>query len=277
MIAPGELSLEIKTLNSAQIEINIEYLEETVDNRMKDYEAAKYIGNADAAKRDRAQLNKAADQVADARKTIRDILLAPFADIEVRLKALEKKIKAGSDKLDNIVKSVEEAEYSEKLAKIHAVYLGQDFPLVSFDKFIQPNWRNKGTKIADAIVQMTDKIREIRNNLVMLEAFPEPEMIQALYLENLDMASAVARGKSIKDSRERLAAEVAKAPAVEKMAQADEEYNEEQHKSPAEMAAEAAAVEPDLLTYTMKFTGTRQALFELKEFMKSHNITYEKI
>ena len=103
-----ELVVTEKTIGS--LNTNIERLEELVEKRLEDYKPENYMGDADLAKKDRAELNKAKDTIKRSRITIINELMKPYADFEERCKNLEKKIEQASKSLDEIVKIRDEQE-----------------------------------------------------------------------------------------------------------------------------------------------------------------------
>jgi hypothetical protein len=110
------------------------------------------------------------------------------------------------------------------------------------------------------------------------------------YLRTLDLGAAVRRGNELKEDRARLAREKAARPAREEnaalAAQSTElakEATVEQQAAPVRnMAAAAlgeAAIDPatERVTYVMEFTGTRAALYALREYMTENRITFRVI
>ena len=95
---PETTELELVVINKTvgSLNTNISRLEEMVNERLKDYSPEKYKGDADSAKKDRAELNKAKSAIATSRRNIINELMKPYQDFEERCKALEKKIDMAS-------------------------------------------------------------------------------------------------------------------------------------------------------------------------------------
>ena len=97
-------SLSVVTPEIA-VKNNVDQLVAFIENRVKDYDPAKYEGDADKAKKDRTELNKGAEQVKSIRQQIQ--ALNPYGEVIEKLAGAEKLIKSGSDALAVIVKARE--------------------------------------------------------------------------------------------------------------------------------------------------------------------------
>ena len=86
------------------LETNIEQLEAYVTKKLEEYNPESYFGDADMAKKDRAELNNAKKVLSQARINLMRELMRPYSDFETRCKNLEKMIDGASAKLDEIVK-----------------------------------------------------------------------------------------------------------------------------------------------------------------------------
>ena len=96
------------------LQTNIRGLELYIEKRLEDYKPENYMGDADLAKKDRTELNKAKDKMGKARRELIAELMKPYSDFEERCKALEKKIDLASRALDEIVKVKENEEKENK-------------------------------------------------------------------------------------------------------------------------------------------------------------------
>lgn len=181
------LELVVNKIEIGSLDTNIARLEEVVDERLKDYTPESYQGDADRAKKDKAELNKAKDTVASARKKIIAEVMKPYTDFEERCKALEKKIEKASRALDEIVKERKAKEDEKKRSMIELYWKTKNFDLVKLDAIFNPKWLNKTYKESDIISEIDEKIAEIKNNIESMKDDDNAENLVAYYLICLDM------------------------------------------------------------------------------------------
>ena len=79
---PQAQTLELVVTEKAvgYLETNIEALETYVKQKLEEYNPENYMGDADLAKKDRAELNKARDKISRARKELIAELMKPYND-----------------------------------------------------------------------------------------------------------------------------------------------------------------------------------------------------
>lgn len=288
-IEAGELSLVIVEKKAGFLTTNIEALENFVMERLEEYKPENYQGDADAAKKDRAELNTAKKQIADERIRIMKELMKPFDEFVERCKGLEKNIDGASKALDEIVKLREQAEKEVKRAIIDEYWRNKEFELVTLDRVFDQKWLNKTVKIADVKKDIDSIIEKIIADLKTIEAFGvDVDTLKPLYLETLDLGTTIARGNAMKANRERLEKEKAERAEREKkeaLQEAQKELIQEeekaQHESLAEtLASQATGTESEsdpIESFRVEFTGKRSALFRLRQYMLSEGITYIKL
>lgn len=288
-IEAGELSLVVVEKKAGFLTTNIEALENFVLERLEEYKPENYQGDADAAKKDRAELNTAKKQIADERIRIMKELMKPFDEFVERCKGLEKNIDGASKALDEIVKLREQAEKEAKRAIIEEYWRIKEFELVHLDRVFDQKWLNKTAKIADVKKEIDSIIEKIITDLKTIEAFGvDVDTLKPLYLETLDLGVTIARGNAMKANRERLEKEKAERAEREKkeaLQEAQKELIQEeekaQHESLAEtLASQATGTESEsdpIESFRIEFTGKRSALFRLRQYMLSEGITYIKL
>ena len=288
-IEAGELSLVVVDKKAGFLTTNIEALENFVMERLEEYKPENYQGDADAAKKDRAELNTAKKQIADERIRIMKELMKPFDEFVERCKGLEKNIDGASKALDEIVKIREQAEKEVKRAIIEEYWRIKAFELVTLDRVFDQKWLNKTVKIADVKKEIDSIIEKIITDLKTIEAFGvDVDTLKPLYLETLDLGVTIARGNAMKANRERLEKEKAERAEREKkeaLQEAQKELIQEeekaQHESLAEtLASQATGTESEsdpIESFRIEFTGKRSALFRLRQYMLSEGITYIKL
>jgi hypothetical protein len=288
-IEAGELSLVIVEKKAGFLTTNIEKLEAFVLERLEEYKPENYQGDADAAKKDRAELNSAKKQIADERIRIMKELMKPFDEFVERCKGLEKNIDGASKALDEIVKLREQAEKETKRAIIEEYWRIKAFELVPLDRVFDQKWLNKTAKIADVKKEIDGVIEKIITDIKTIEAFGvDVDTLKPLYLETLDLGTTIARGNAMKQNRERLEKEKAERAEREKKEAIQEaqkelikEEEKAQHESLAEnLASQATGTESEtdpIESFRVEFTGKRSALFRLRQYMLSEGITYIKL
>ena len=268
---------------------NIDKLEKFVEEKLKEYTPDNYKGDADAAKKDRATLNKSNKTLAQERIKVIKELMKPFEDFETRCKALEKNIDAAAVALDEIVKAKEAAEKEVKRAGIVEFFNTRQFSLVPLEKIFDDKWLNKTVKMKDIQEEIDAKIKKIYADIKTIEAFGvDVETLKPLYLETLDIGATIERGRTIKENRERLEKESAeradrelKAKMQEQQVELAKEEVKAQEQAPVvSLAQQAAGVpidEDPEMTYTLRFKAKKSVLFALRQYMIDNKIEYEKL
>ena len=279
--------LELKVTKSVVgvLETNIEQLENYVDEKLKEYNPQQYIGDSDAAKRDRAELNNAKKMLANARINLMKELMKPYETFERRCKTLEKKIDNASGLLDEIVKEKENEEKEKKRHRCIEIWETKKFNLFPIDRVFNPKWLNKTTKEIDIEKEIDYIIDKAYKDLKAIERFEDAETLKAHYLISLDIAETLKYGETLKQNRE--------IAEKEKEERAEREHNtqiEKQKKEVIEEALELARssdvqdlvnrsmgiqeIVPRVNEYVITIQATEEQLLELKGKMNSIGIEY---
>ena len=202
---PQATTLELVVTNKSvgYLETNIQALEELVEKRLEDYRPENYQGDADLAKKDRAELNKARDKIARARKDLIAELMKPYENFEERCKALERKIDNASGLLDEIVKVKENEEKEQKRKKIELMWQTKNFTLFPLEKIFNPKWLNKTCKDKEILEEMDAVIERTYKDLKVIEKYADDaETFKAHYLMNLDIAETIQYGDELQRQKE---------------------------------------------------------------------------
>lgn len=194
--ATDTLDLVVTEKSVGYLETNISALENLVDKRLEDYKPETYFGDADLAKKDRAELNKAKDKITRARIDLIAELMKPYNDFEERCKALEKKIDLASKALDEIVKLKENEEKENKRKTIEQFWTSKNFELFPLEKIFNSKWLNKTFKESDIIAEMDSRIEKTYKDLKVCEKYSamyglDPDTVKAHYLMNLDIEETI--------------------------------------------------------------------------------------
>lgn len=241
-----ELVVQKKTVGT--LETNITALEEMVAKRLEDYKPENYLGDADLAKKDRAELNKAKDKIKRARIELIKELMKPYSDFEDRCKRLESNIDVASRALDEIVKVKENEEKEQKKAKIELLWQQKNFDLFPLEKVFNSKWLNKTYKESDISNEMDVLIDKTYKDLKSIERFgTDAETLKAHYLISLDLAETISYGDELQRQREVAAREAAeraerehqKAIEVQKKELVKEAEKFEQNRNATSLAAQA--------------------------------------
>lgn len=265
------------------LETNISQLEDYVNQKLIEYNPELYKGDADSAKKDRAELNNSKKFLSQARINLMKELMKPYADFENRCKTLEKKIDSVSSQLDEIVKEKESEEKQKKKDFVCDLWESKNFDLVSIEKIFNLKWLNKTTKEKDISDEMDAIIRKIYSELKIIERCEDSETLKAHYLISLDLNETLAYGEELKETR-KLAEEEAKN-------RDEREHNEkleEQKKEVVESVLDAVknkdvndivdniigTSKPIVKEYVVTVKATENQLLKLKSACTSLGIEY---
>ena len=201
-VSVNPLELRVTKNIVGVLETNIEQLEVYVNNKLEEYKPELYEGDADSAKKDRAELNNSKKFLSQTRISLMRELMKPYEDFETRCKALEKKIDTASGQLDAIVKTKEEQEKKLKKMRCDEIWLSKNFDLFPIDKIFNPKWLNKGTKDSEISAEMDSVIKRTYTDLKTIEKLEDAETLKAHYLMSLDIGETIQYGEELQKQRE---------------------------------------------------------------------------
>lgn len=279
------MELQIIDTPKGEVKTNLGDLQKFVAQKLTEYDPKNYTGDADSAKKARAELNKSADYVKLGRKKLEEYMRNPFSDTLDGLKTIEKDIKEASKNVDIIVKDKEQEEKDEKKSLIEAYWSATQFDLYSLDKIFNQKWLNKGYKIKDIKLEMESQQGKTLSDLKIIEKpGDDVETLKALYLDSLDISETLKKADELKEKKEALKREEESRKERELQKQQNElgheivESDEKQESS--NLASLALEEEPDTdpeMTFQCEFTGKKSALFAMRQFMTDNQITYKKL
>lgn len=252
---PSEtLDLVVVEKSVGYLQTNIRGLELYVENKLKEYTPEKFKGDADLAKKKRAELNNAKNVLQQKRIEIIKECMKPYTDFEDRCKALEKSIDSASSELDKIVKLKEQEEKDKKRKQIELFWQTKDFDLYPLEKIFNPKWLNKTFKEFDILDEMDKQIEKTYKDLKTLETYAKmyelkADDVKAHYLMNLDVEETISycdelqRQKEVaqKEAKERAEREHAEIVGKQKEEFWKEESNFERTTEIKDLASEAIA------------------------------------
>ena len=282
------LTLVVKKEVAGELDTNIGDIENFVTERIKEYTPDKFEGNADEAKKKRAELNKGKKQLGDTRQAVIDRLMQPYRDFEARCKNLESMIDDASGKLDAIVKSKEAEEKEAKRALVQTEWSTRNFDLVPFEVILErnPKWLNKTCKMTDISKEMGAIIKKIHADLETIENnSDDAETLKAHYLMCLDLGETLSYGEELRKNRELAEQEAAQRPEREHRERLAEQQKEIQQESKdnqgrakmSSLVSEALEmeVEATVSEYTFSVSVTASQLTGIKNYLTMQGIEYE--
>lgn len=273
-----------------RVSTNVDQLVSFIGERIKDYDPAKYDGDADKARKDRTELNKGVAQVKAVRQKIQD--LNPYGGLIEKLASAEKLIQSGSDKLGDIVKARENEEKEAKRAVIQTMWDGKDFHLFPLDKVFNPKWLNKTYKITDIEKEIDVIIGRTHGDLKSIEDFGgvDVDALKARYLTDLDLSATMRFGEELERNRKLADEELAGRAEREHRERIEEQKREvraeTEHYANSRTAANLAVSAlddeegeepslPPLKEYTITVKVTDAQLIGIKNFLTGQGIEYE--
>lgn len=277
---------------------NAKELRAKIDSELLNYSIERYMDKPDAAKADKAFLNKVKDSVAEKRKEVMKQWNKPLDEFLDEMKAVEKSVQEASDKLNAIVKEAEAKEKEKKRAEIESYWRLLEFKLVPLERLFNPKWLNKTFSMTDVMKEVEEKIERITGELATVKSLQDEnsETLQAFYLETLDLNATLQKGQTLKANRAALKAEEERKKAEEEARKVaaeqaektaafslnsaenvknDADFAENTQKTPQFSEKNANFEEKTLLrTFRLEVTGTEKQLWDLRRFIDANGIKF---
>ena len=240
-------------------------------NEIANYTIERYIDNPDAAKTDKAYLNKLLDEVAEKRKLATTTWNKPLDEFISVMKELETEIKTASNNLKTIVDKADQQVKDEKKAKIVEFWNTLNFTIVPLERVFNPRWLNTTEKLASIIEECKAIVEKITTEMNTLKSMQDEdaETLQAFYLETLDLNATLQKGNQLKENRARIKAEEERKAALvaETNKPVVSDNSEPEIKQPNEPIA----------TFRLEVTAPASKLVALRKYIDDNGITYKKI
>lgn len=256
-----------------------------LENELKNYTVERYLDDPDAAKTDKAYLNKLKEDVADKRKKATATWNKPLDEFISVMKDLEKKIDCASNELKTVTDKAAQQEKDEKKAKIIEFWNTLNFTIVPLDRVFNPKWLNKGEKMASIMEDckaIVDKITTEMNTLKNMQD-EDSEVLQSFYLETLNLNATLQKGNQLKENRARIKAEEERKAAENKAVEMGATIIQKQTVSawkdepqPETVLTTTESKEP-VATFRLEVTAPASKLMALRKFIDANGITYKKI
>ena len=254
-----------------------------LENELKKYTVERYLDDPDAAKTDKAYLNKLKEQVADKRKKATEIWNKPLDEFISIIKELEKKIDCASNDLKTIVDQAAQKEKDEKYGKIEEFWNTLNFTIVPLSRVFNPKWLNKTEKLQNIMDECRAIVDKINTEMQTLKSMQDEdsEFLQSIYLETLDLNTTLQKGNQLKESRARIKAAEEKA-AAEKLPfgnpviPSSEKSKELNYSKVEAISKQNLTVEP-VATFRLEVTAPASKLVALRKYIDDNGISYRKI
>lgn len=283
--------MEIQVYNPTQAQplppITWNYLEvkQWVEDGLQAYKGRVYTNDTiTEAKKDRANLNKLATAIDAKRKEMKAMYLAPYEQFEAEAKELVNMIKTVSAEIDAQVKAYDDFRKAEKQQfieeQLYKPLIGDLAELVPYKKLHNPKWLNVTTSMGTVSDELARMVEEIENGLKAIDRLnidaDIAERVKSVFLQNFDLAAAIAENDRIMAEREKMAryqaaqqAQTAEATPPAINAPVDEE-------KPVQPAPQPTADEK-IYTVTFRIHVNKAQLDGLGAYMRANNIKPERV
>lgn len=256
-------------------------------SELKNYTVERYLDNPDAAKTDKAYLNKLKDDVAEKRKAAVKTWNKPLDEFVAIMTGLEKEIDAASKELKTITDKAVQQEKDEKLAKIKEFWATLNFTYVPMERVFNPKWLNKTERLPAIMEECKAIVEKINSEMATLKSMQDEdaEILQSFYLETLDLNATLTKGNQLKENRARIKAEEER-KAAEKAKQEQfppidpSKYNVTETGQVVKESLTTEKAEPPkepVLSYRLGVKGPISKLRALRKFIDDNGLEYTKI
>ena len=259
-ITEFKITSDLGTLRQQVISANFDEVREWLEKNLAPYKDLAVTPETMAtAKSYRATIRKVKDRIDQSRKEAKAAALAAYTEFETKCKSLTELCDDAANAIDSQVKAIEEKAATEKIEKIHAEYVAMtDDELEAFLPWgvvNNPKWRNSTFKFDDAVAEIAGAIANTRNDLVAIRTMGgnDTPYLLDVYRQTRDLSAVVRKASEIKTIRQR------------------EELREKEEAARREDKETA-----DMYCVTFRVSCTREQLAGLSEYMKEHEIYYER-
>ena len=256
-----------------------------LEKELQNYTVERYLDNPDAAKTDKAYLNKLKDDVAEKRKKATTTWNKPLDEFISVMKDLEKKIDCASNELKTITDKAVQQEKDEKKAKIVEFWNTLNFTIVPLERVFNPKWLNKTEKMQSIIDECKAIVDKINTEMATLKSMPDEdsETLLSFYLDTLDLNATLQKGNQLKENRAKIKAEEERKAAENKLVEmgatliSKEPESKELGYSEVEKYADMNLTIEPVATFRLEVTAPASKLKALRQYIDSNGITYRKL
>lgn len=273
-----EFNLEVSA-KDGKVYTNASDLLPAIQEGLKAYDYVVDENNYKQAKTDRASLNNLVKVVSDKRKQVENDVFAQWLQDKKDIMAVEKTIKAASDKLGNGINDIDNAEKELKKNQIKELWLNMTNNKYPFELVFEERYLNKSVKPKEIEESLNNKFLKAEEQLSFIEASLPDDELQAeqviqLFCKTLDLSKATERINEIKEAKAKLQAKVDAQIEQSKQAQMERE-NVVPKQAPFEVPQ--AQNQAQARRYCVfRFEGSMEELQAfnpiLNQFIKEHNV-----
>lgn len=296
-----ELKLQI-TQTPGNIECNFDELKETLADHLKIYEEMPVsLENKAERKKDLAMLRKVKKAVSDRRSEVKRQWLEPYNVFDTQVRELLGLIDRPVAVIDDQIKELESRERMKKLEEIKTLFgdMAADYTdWLTLEMIFDEKWLNATTSIKKVKEEITGKILEIGNALIMINMSVSEVKLEAIerYKSDLNLQSAMMYINQYEAQRARILEAERKQREREEEQLREREMERARQEARAQVAREQQAKEEarkevmdnitqpitDEVVKNAKVTAmytisaTDEQIVELEMAMDSLGITYER-
>ena len=280
--SPSELEL-VTNIVAGKLTSNAKEFSAALKNELAKYTVERYLDNPDAAKADKAYLNKLKDEVAEKRKLATATWNKPLEEFVSVMKGLENDIDSASKELKTITDKAVQQEKDEKKAKIVEFWNTLNFSIVPLERVFNPKWLNKTEKLSSIMEECKAIVEKINGEMLTLKSMQDEdkEVLLSFYLDTLDLNATLVKGNQLKENRARIKAEEER-KAAEIARQKELEVQKVNEPVTQSVVKENLTTQPKqpkepVATFRLEVTGPASKLIALRKFIDENGITYKKI
>lgn len=272
-----EFNLEVRAQNG-KVYTNASDLLPAIQEGLKAYDYVVDENNYKQAKTDRASLNNLVNVVSDKRKQVENDVFAQWLQDKKDIMAVEKTIKAASDKLGNGINDIDNAEKELKKNQIKELWLNMTSDKYPFELVFEERYLNKSVKPKEIEESLNNKFLKAEEQLSFIEAsLPEDELqaeqVIQLFCKTLDLSKATERINEIKAAKAKLQEKVNAQIEQSKQAQAMNQTTIPQ----SQLEAHESQSQSQVRRYCVfRFEGSMEELQAfnpiLNQFIKEHDV-----
>lgn len=201
------MELQIKAYKAQPIEWNYEELKTQLLAKLQDYKTLQYTPEQiQAAKTDRANLNSLKKALSDERIRRKKEFLEPFDTFEAQIKELCNLIEEPVKLIDAQIREVEEREKADKRNACIEIFNSMEKPeWLTFEQIENPKWLNKTTSEKAIRDEIIIRIRQINNDVAILNGLSFAFEALEEYKRTLDASKALSEGRRLSEIQKRKA------------------------------------------------------------------------
>lgn len=272
-----EFNLEVRAQNG-KVYTNASDLLPAIQEGLKAYDYVVDENNYKQAKTDRTSLNNLVKVVSDKRKQVENDVFAQWLQDKKDIMAVEKTIKAASDKLGNGINDLDNAEKELKRNQIKELWLNMTNNKYPFDLVFEERYLNKSIKPKEIEESLNNKFLKAEEQLSFIEASlpedePQAEQVIQLFCKTLDLSKATERINEIKEAKAKLQEKVNAQIEQSKQAQAMNQTTIPQSRLEAHESQSQAQTRRYCV---FRFEGSMEELQAfnpiLNQFIREHNV-----